>query len=76
MQQGKADALSRRSYLAQHPGVQQVLLGRDRLWPIKTHVFEPPLGSNLLKSIRTDIKDDAFTQDILDHIVESCASSS
>ena len=82
VQQGKADALSRRSYLAPRPGEptfdnqKQVLLGPDRLRLMTTHVFEAPLDSSLLKSIRTDIKADAFAQDILDHIIENRASCS
>ena len=55
---------------------KQVLLGPDRLRLMTTHVFEAPLDSSLLKSIRTDIKADAFAQDILDHIIENRASCS
>ena len=74
-QQGKADALSRRSYLAPHPGEpafdhqNQVLLGHDHLKLMTAHVFEAPLDSSLLESIRKDLEFNAFVQDILDHIV-------
>ena len=52
------------------------MLGPDRLQLMITHVFEAPLDSSLLESIRTDIKVDAFAQDILDHIIENHASCS
>ena len=52
------------------------MLGLDHLRLIKTHVFETPLDSSPLESIQTDIRADAFAQDILDHIVPSHSSCS
>ena len=40
------------------------------------HVFEAPLDSSLLESIRKDLEFDAYAQDILDHIVQSRSSCS
>jgi hypothetical protein len=82
VQQGKADALSRRSYLAPRPGEpafdhqNQILLGPDRLRVMTTQVFKTPLDSSLLESIRTTINTDGFAQDILNHIIEGRASCS
>ena len=80
LQQGKADALSRRTYLAPRPGEaafddqQQILLGPARLQAVE--VSDMPLDSNILNSIRQDIHTDPFAQEVLDHIDPSRASCS
>jgi hypothetical protein len=56
LQQGKVDALPRRSYLAPRPGEaafhdqQQILLGPARLQAVEVSAM--PLDSNILNSIR------------------------
>ena len=82
IQQGKADALSRRSYFAPKPGdptydhQEQVLLSPSRLRLMVTNVSETTLDSKFLDSIRASIGSDDFAQDILDHIVPDRASCS
>ena len=83
MQQGKADALSRRSYMELRPGEvafenqKQILLGPDRLQVMEVHATtEPPMDSSLLDSIREHIATDEFAQGILDHILPDRASCS
>ena len=81
-QQGKADALSRRSYLAPKPGEpafdhqKQVLLGPNRLQLMVTKVPKILCDSSFLDCIRTSICSDDFAQDILDHIIPDRSSSS
>ena len=78
--QGKADALSWRSYLAPHPGEpafdiqKQVILGPTRLEA--TQVFGMPMDSHVVDTIREDLKTDAFAQAILAQIDPSRASCS
>ena len=79
--QGKADALSRRSYLAPRPGEpafdnqKQVILGQTRLQA--TQVFGMPMDSHVIdKYIRESLKTDAFAQTILAQIDPSWASCS
>jgi hypothetical protein len=78
--QGKANALSWRSYLAPRLGEptfdnqKQVILGPARLQA--THVFGMPMDSHVLDTIREDLKIDAFAQAILAQIDPSRASSS
>ena len=81
MQQGKADALSRRSYMELRPeeaafeNHKQILLGPDRLQLMEVHAtIEPPMDSSLLDSIREHIDTDEFAQGILDHILPDYAS--
>jgi transposase InsO family protein len=82
MQQGKADALSRRSYMELRPGEvafesqKQILLGSDRLRLMEVHATETASDSGLLYSIREQINVDEFAQDILDHIIPDRASCS
>ena len=82
VQQGKADALSRRSYLAPQPGEptfdhqKQVILGPDRLRVLTINAFKAPEDSRLLDSIRTGTISDEFAQDVLNHIISDRASSS
>jgi hypothetical protein len=82
MQQGKADALSRRSYMELRPGEvafesqKQILLGSDHLRLMDVHDTETPSDSGLLYSIREQINDDEFARDILDHIIPDRASYS
>ena len=79
-QQGKADALSRRSYLASRHGEpafdnqKQVILEPARLQA--TQVFGIPLDSHVINTIREDLKTDAFAQAILSQIDPSRASCS
>ena len=79
-QQGKADALSRRSYLAPHPGdptfdnQKQVILDPAQLHA--TLIFYTPLGFGLIDTIREDLKTNVFALDILDQIDSSWASCS
>ena len=79
-QQGKADALSRRSYLAPRPGdpafdnKKQVILGPTRLHT--TRIFHTPLDSRIIDAIRANLKTDSFAQAILAHIDTSRASCS
>ena len=74
--QGKADALSRRLYLAPRPdepafdNQKQVILGPTRLQATK--VFGMPMDSHVIE----DLKTDAFVQDILAQIDPSRASCS
>ena len=78
--QGKADALSRRSYLAPRPGEptfdnqKQVILGPTRLQA--TQVFGMHLDSHIIDIIREDLKTDVFAQAILVQIDPSRASCS
>ena len=71
-QQGKADALSRRSYLAPRLGdptfdnKKQVILGPTRLHT--TRFFHTPLDSRIIDAIRANLKTDSFAQAILAHI--------
>ena len=71
-QQGKANALSRRSYLAPRPSdpvfdnQKQVILGLTQLQA--TLVFDTPLDSNIIDTIRQDLKTNVFAQDSLDQI--------
>ena len=79
-QQGKADALSRRTYLAPHPGEaasddqKKILLGPARLQAVE--VSHMPVDSSILNSIRQDLRIDVFAQEILDHIDPNRASCS
>ena len=82
MQQGKADALSRRSYMELQPGEaafenqKQILLGPDRLRLMAFHAIDTPEDSSLLDSIREHLGTDEFAQDILNHIIPDRASCS
>ena len=79
-QQGKADALLRRSYLAPRPGdttfdyQKQVILGPTRLHT--TRIFHTPLDSRIIDAIRANLKTDSFAQAILANIDTSRASCS
>ena len=67
--QGKADALSQRSYLAPRPAEpafdnqKQVILGPARLQAAQ--VFDMPMDSDVINTIREDLKTAAFAQVIL-----------
>ena len=82
MQQGKADALSQRSYMELQPGEaafesqKKILLGPDRLRVMAIHTINTPGDSRLLDSIREQIATDAFAQEVLSHIIPHRASSS
>ena len=58
MQQGKAEALSRRPYMELQPGEsafenqKQILLAPDRLRLMAFHAIDTPEDSSLLDSIR------------------------
>ena len=79
-QEGKADALSRRSYVAPRPGdlafdnKKQVILGPTRLQA--TWVSDTPLDSRIIETIREDLKTDVFAQGILVQIDSSRAPCS
>ena len=79
-QWGKVDALSRRSYLACHPGdptfdnQKQVILGPTQLQA--TWVFDTQLDSRIIDTIHEDLKSDVFAQAIVDQIDPSWASCS
>ena len=79
-QQGKADALSRRSYLAPRPrdptfnNQKQILLGPSKLQA--TIVYATPLDSSLLDTIRQRLHFDDFAKNVLAHITSSPASCS
>ena len=79
-QQGKADALSWRSYLAPRLGnpafdnQKQVVLGPTRLHT--TRIFYTPLDSRIIDAIRANLKTDSFAQAILAQIDTSRASCS
>ena len=81
-QQGKADALSRRSYLAPYPGElafeqqKQILLGPGRVRQMISNISQAPLDSSLQDQISSDINGDLFAQDILDHILPDHATCS
>ena len=66
VQQGKADALPQRSYLAPCPREftfdhqKRVLLVHDRLRLMANHVFEAPIDLSLWETIRTNIKTNSF----------------
>ena len=68
-QQGKADVLSRRTYLAPCPGEatfddqKQILLGPAQLQAVE--VSHMPIDSNILNSIRQDLQIDVFAQEVL-----------
>ena len=80
--QGKADALSRRSYMAPCLGEptfdhqKQILLGPDRLQVMVVNAFKMPTDSMLISTIRTDLEADEFAQDVLNHIIPDRASCS
>ena len=69
MQQGKADALSRNSYMELQPGEatfenqKQILLGPDRLRLMAFHAIDTPEDSSLLDSIRENLGTDEFAQE-------------
>ena len=79
-QQGKPDALSRRSYLAPRPGdpafdnQKQILLGPSKLQA--TTVYATPLDSRLVDTIRQQLHSDDFAKDVSAHISPSHASCS
>ena len=79
-QQGKADALSRRSYLTPHPreltfdNQKQVILGPTRLQAME--VLGMPLDSHVIGTICEDFKTDAFAQAILAQVDPSRSSGS
>lgn len=80
-QQGKADALSRRSYLAPQSGElafdqqKQVLLGPERLQAAPTFVFPAPENQEILDIIRKTTAQDPVAGDILHHLQSSQQSS-
>ena len=82
MQQGKADALSRRSYMELRPGEpafehqKQILLGPNRLRLMVVNAITTLENSTLLDSIRDHMANDDFAKDVLDHIVPDRASCS
>jgi hypothetical protein len=82
MQQGKADTLSRSSYMELRPGEvafesrKKILLGFDHLRLMELHPIDTLSVSGLLYSIREQINVDEFAQDILDHIIPDRASCS
>ena len=82
VQQGKANALSRRSYLAPQPGEptfdhqKQVVLGPDRLRLLTISASKAPEDLRLLDSIRTGITSDEFAQGVLNQIISDRGSSS
>ena len=79
-QQGKANALSRRSYLAPRLGdstfdiQKQVIMGLARLQA--TLVFDTPLDFGLIDVMREGLKTNVFAQAILDQIDSSRVSCS
>jgi hypothetical protein len=79
-QLGKADALSRRSYLALRPGdpdfdnQKQVLLGPTKLQA--TTIFATPLDSSLLDTIRQQLLSDEYAKEVFAHIGPHHASCS
>jgi hypothetical protein len=79
-QQGQADSLSRRSYLAPRLGdpafdnQKQILLGPTKLQP--TTVSNAPLDSILLDIIRQQLDTDEFAKDVFAHLGRSDASCS
>ena len=74
--QGKADALSRRSYMAPCLGEptfdhqKKILLGPDRLQVMVVDAFKMPTDSMLISTILTDLEVDEFAQDVLNHIIQ------
>ena len=82
MQQGKADALSRRSYMELRPGEpafehqKQILLGPNCLRVMAVNSITTPRDSTLLDSIRDHMATDVFAKDVLDHIIPDRASCS
>ena len=83
IQQGKEDALSRRSYMVPCLGEptfdhqKQILLGPDRLQVMATNAFKMPTDSFLISTIRTHLETvDEFAQDVLNHIIPDRASCS
>ena len=82
IQQGKVDALSRRSYFAPKLGnptydhQEQVLLSPSHLQLMVTNVAETTLDSKFLDSIRSSIGSNDFAQYILDHIVPTFCTRS
>ena len=81
-QQGKADALSRRSYMELRPGEpafehqKQILLGPNRLRLMVVNAITTLEDPTLLDSIRDHMATDEFAKEVLDHIVPDRASSS
>ena len=82
MQQGKADALSRHSYMELQPrevtfeSQKQILLGPNHLRLMAFHAIDTPGDSSLLDSIWEHIEINEFAQDILNHIIPHHASCS
>ena len=83
MQQGKADALSRRSYMELRPGEpafehkKQILLGPNRLRLMAVNSITPG-DPTLLYSIRDHMATNVFAKKLLDHITPdrvSCSKS-
>ena len=81
-QQGKADALSRRSYMELRPGElafehqKHILLGPNRLRLMVVNAITTLNNSTLLDSIRDHMATDDFAKDVLDHIIPDHASCS
>ena len=79
-EQGKADALSQRTYLTPRPGEvtfddqKYILLGPARLQPVE--VSDMPIDSTILNSICQDLQIDLFAQEVLNHIDPNRASCS
>ena len=79
-QQGNADALSRRSYLALRPrdptfdNQKQILLEPSKLQA--TTIYATPLDSSLLDTIHQQLHSDDLAKDVLAHIGSSHASCS
>ena len=82
IQQGKEDALSRRSYMKLQPRdaaferQKQILLGPNRLRLMAMNTINTLGGSRLLDAIREHIATDAFAQESLNHILLDRASNS
>ena len=80
--QGKADVLSRHSYMAPCLGEpnfdhqKHILLGPDILQVMVVNAFEMSIYSILISTIRTDLEADEFAQDFFNHIIPDHASYS
>ena len=82
MQQGKADALSRRYYMELRPEgttfehKKQILLGPNRVRLMVVNAITTLQNSTILDSIPDHMAIDDFAKDVLDHIIPDRASSS
>jgi transposase InsO family protein len=80
LQQGKPDALSRRSYMAPREGdlaydqQRHVLLGPDKLQLFASEVYTAPQGTLFFDNVRVALSSDELANDVRQHLQASSIS--